>query len=149
MIAFHRQRQRVPDELALPADGHITACDVNAEWTATARRYWVEAGVAEKIELRLGPALDTLDTLLRAGHAGSYDFAFIDADKGNYPGYYQRCLALLRPGGLIAVDNTLWSGKVAHTREIGKPTLSPSANSTRHYAVMTAFCFPWFRSGMD
>ncbi|MBI2383086.1 MAG: class I SAM-dependent methyltransferase [Gammaproteobacteria bacterium] len=99
--------------LALPADGYLLACDVAEDWTAVARRYWARAGVAHRIELRLAPALDTLDAELRAGRAGGYDFAFIDADKGNYEGYYERCLQLLRAGGLIAVDNTLWSGRVA------------------------------------
>lgn len=99
--------------LALPEDGQIVACDVSEEWTSIARRYWEEAGVASKIDLRLAPALESLDALVGAGEAGTFDFAFIDADKGNYAGYYERSLALLRPGGLIAVDNTLWSGKVA------------------------------------
>jgi predicted O-methyltransferase YrrM len=99
--------------LALPPEGRVIACDISAEYTAIARRHWDAAGVAGRIELRLGPAADTLDALLAAGGAGSYDFAFIDADKPAYPAYYERCLALLRPGGLIAVDNTLWGGAVA------------------------------------
>jgi predicted O-methyltransferase YrrM len=99
--------------LALPADGRVVACDVSEEWTAVARRYWKKAGVADKVDLRLAPALATLDAMLAAGEAGRYDFAFIDADKGNYAGYYERCLKLLRSGGLIAVDNTLWNGWVA------------------------------------
>ena len=99
--------------LALPEDGRLIACDVSEEWTAIARRYWEEAGVAHKIDLRLAPALQTLDELLDEGSAGTFDFAFIDADKEGYDAYYERCLALLRPGGLIAVDNTLWSGRVA------------------------------------
>lgn len=99
--------------LALPEDGRIIACDVSEEWTAIARRYWREAGVEGKIELRLGPALDTLDQLLGEGEAGRFDFAFIDADKENYLSYYERVLPLLRSGGLIAVDNVLWSGRVA------------------------------------
>ena len=98
--------------LALPADGRIVACDVSEEWTAIARRHWEKAGVAGKIDLRLAPALETLDALIAQGEAGRYDFAFIDADKKNYPGYYERCLTLIRAGGLIAVDNTLWSGAV-------------------------------------
>lgn len=97
----------------LPEDGHIIACDVSEEWTDMARRYWREAGVAERIDLRIGPALDTLDALLADGEQDSFDFAFIDADKSNYDGYYERVLELLRPGGLMTVDNTLWSGKVA------------------------------------
>ena len=99
--------------LALPPDGRILACDVEPETAAMARRYWAEAGVAEKIDLRLAPALDTLDRLLAEGAAGSFDFAFIDADKSNYEAYYERCLALLRQGGLLAVDNVLWNGRVA------------------------------------
>jgi predicted O-methyltransferase YrrM len=99
--------------LALPADGHITACDVSEEWTSIARRYWQEAKVGHKIDLYLAPALQTLDRLVAHGQAGSFDFAFIDADKENYWGYYERSLALLRPGGLIAIDNTLWSGRPA------------------------------------
>jgi predicted O-methyltransferase YrrM len=98
---------------ALPPDGRLITCDVSEEWTAMARRYWQEAGVAGRIDLRLGPATATLDGLLREGGAGSFDFAFIDADKENYDAYYEACLRLLRPGGLIAVDNVLWSGSVA------------------------------------
>jgi caffeoyl-CoA O-methyltransferase len=99
--------------LALPADGQLVACDVSEEWTNVARRYWREAGVEARIDLRLGPALQTLDALLAGGQAGSFDFAFVDADKTSYDGYYERCLSLLRSGGLLAVDNTLWSGAVA------------------------------------
>ena len=99
--------------LALPPDGKITACDMSEEWTQIARRYWQEAGVAQKIELRLAPALKTLDELLAENQADTFDFAFIDADKENYLAYYERCLKLLRHGGLIAIDNTLWSGRVA------------------------------------
>jgi caffeoyl-CoA O-methyltransferase len=103
--------------LALPADGRIVACDVSEEWTGIARHYWKEAGVEQKIELRLQPAVQTLDALLVQGQAGSFDFAFIDADKTSYDAYYERCLTLLRPGGLLAVDNTLWSGAVADSRD--------------------------------
>jgi predicted O-methyltransferase YrrM len=99
--------------LALPADGRILACDVSDEYTRVGRRYWERAGVAPKIELVLGPALQTLDARVAAGEDGHYDFAFIDADKANYDGYYERCLKLLRTGGLIAFDNVLWSGRVA------------------------------------
>jgi predicted O-methyltransferase YrrM len=99
--------------LALPADGKLVACDVSEEFTNVARRYWREAGVESKVDLRLGPALATLNALIAEGGRGTYDFAFIDADKSNYDGYYERCLELMRPGGLIAVDNTLWSGAVA------------------------------------
>jgi predicted O-methyltransferase YrrM len=99
--------------LALPADGTLVACDISEEWTNVARRYWQEAGVASKIELHVQPALRTLDALIAAGQAASFDFAFIDADKTAYDSYYERCLTLLRPGGLLAVDNSLWSGAVA------------------------------------
>lgn len=99
--------------LALPAEGRIVACDVNEDTTAVARRYWAEAGVADKIELRLGPALDTLEALLADGGAETFDFAFIDADKVNYDAYYEGALALLRQGGLMVIDNVLWSGAVA------------------------------------
>jgi caffeoyl-CoA O-methyltransferase len=99
--------------LALPDDGHLLACDVSDEFTAVGRPHWSRAGVAHKIELVLAPALQTLDARLAAGETGGYDFAFIDADKVNYDGYYERCLRLVRPGGLIAVDNVLWSGRVA------------------------------------
>lgn len=99
--------------LALPDDGHLLACDISDEYTRVGRPYWEQAGVAHKIDLRLAPARETLDAELAAGAAGQYDFAFIDADKTGYDAYYERCLQLLRPGGLIAVDNTLWSGNVA------------------------------------
>ncbi|MEL6398401.1 MAG: class I SAM-dependent methyltransferase [Cyanobacteria bacterium J06626_4] len=99
--------------LALPPDGAITACDVSEEYTEIARRYWQAAGVADKITLHLAPAIDTLDALLSSGQVGTFDFAFIDADKVNYRHYYEKSLALLRPGGLIAIDNVLWGGDVA------------------------------------
>ncbi len=98
--------------LALPEDGRLVACDVSEEWTAIGRRYWEEAGVAHKIDLRLAPALETLDGLLAEGLAGTFDFAFIDADKEGYDAYYERALKLIRTGGLITFDNTLWEGKV-------------------------------------
>src|SRR5262249_11849949 len=98
--------------LALPDDGHIVACDVSEKWTSVARRYWREAGVEGKIDFQLRPALETLDELIAKGEAGSFDFVFIDADKENYLNYYERALTLVRPGGLIAVDNVLWSGRV-------------------------------------
>ncbi|MDX1434121.1 MAG: class I SAM-dependent methyltransferase, partial [Gammaproteobacteria bacterium] len=110
--------------LALPADGRLTACDVNEEWTAMARRYWAEAGVAEKIDLRIAPAVDTLDALVRDGRAGYFDFAFIDADKVSYPAYYERCLTLVRAGGLIAIDNTLWQGRVIDERDQSDDTVT-------------------------
>ena len=99
--------------LALPADGRVLACDISDEYTRVGKPFWQQAGVAHKIELVLGPALATLDARLKSGEAGRYDFAFIDADKTNYAGYYERCLQLLRTGGLIVFDNMLWSGAVA------------------------------------
>ena len=101
--------------LALPPGGRLVACDVNAEWTDMARRYWAEAGVADRIDLRLAPALETLDALIAEGEAGTFDFAFIDADKKIYDAYFERILTLLRPGGLVCVDNVLWSGSVIDT----------------------------------
>jgi predicted O-methyltransferase YrrM len=99
--------------LVLPQDGKVVACDINAKTTAIARQFWKEAGVDAKVELRLQPALQTLDELLAEEGAGSFDFAFVDADKTGYRGYYEKLIELIRPGGLIAVDNTLWSGHVA------------------------------------
>lgn len=99
--------------LAMPGDGRLIACDVSAEWTQIARSYWREAGVESRIDLRLQPALRTLDELLSDGGGSSFDFAFLDADKPNYPLYYERLLELVRAGGLICIDNTLWSGTVA------------------------------------
>lgn len=103
--------------LALPDDGRILACDVSEEWTSIARRFWRDAGVDRKIDLKLQPAMRTLEALVEAGEAGQYDFAFIDADKPSYDAYYEMLLTLLRPGGLIAIDNTLWSGRVADPSE--------------------------------
>ena len=99
--------------LALPPTGKLVACDMSEEFTAIARRYWQKAGVADKINLHIAPAVETLDQLLAAGEAETFDFVFIDADKSNYNTYYERSLQLVRPGGLIAIDNVLWSGKVA------------------------------------
>jgi len=93
--------------LALPADGHVITCDVSREWTDVGRRFWREAGIESRIDLRLGPALETLDELLEQGEANRFDFAFIDADKPSYVTYYEKLLLLIRPGGLIAADNTL------------------------------------------
>ncbi len=98
--------------LALPSEGRVVGCDINSEWTKIARRFWEKAGVANKIDLRLAPALETLQQLLDQGEAGTYDFAFIDADKANYPFYYELSLSLIRRGGLIAIDNVLFGGKV-------------------------------------
>ncbi len=99
--------------MALPDDGCLLCCDVSEQWTSVARRYWQRAGVAHKIGLRLGPALQTLESMTSNGEKGSFDFAFVDADKTGYREYYERCLELLRPGGLVMFDNMLWEGKVA------------------------------------
>ena len=105
--------------LALPEDGQVIACDISDEWTSLGRPYWQEAGVAHKIDLRLAPALETLNTL-----TGPFDFAFIDADKVNYDAYYERCLQLVRPGGLILIDNTLWHGDVINPAKQDADTLA-------------------------
>jgi caffeoyl-CoA O-methyltransferase len=110
--------------LVLPADGKLIACDVSEEYTAIARRYWARAGVAGKIELRLAPALETLRQLLAEGAAGSFDFAFIDADKREYDGYYEAVLKLLRQGGLMTIDNVLWGGAVADPRKRDADTVA-------------------------
>jgi predicted O-methyltransferase YrrM len=98
--------------LALPADGEIVCCDVSEEWTSVARRYWSEAGVADRVDLRLGPALETLDDLIAGGASGTFDFAFIDASKQEYPDYHERILRLLRQGGLAVYDNVFWDGDI-------------------------------------
>ncbi|MGZ8254149.1 MAG: class I SAM-dependent methyltransferase [Burkholderiaceae bacterium] len=105
--------------LVLPDDGRLLACDISDEYTRVARPYWKRAGVEHRIELVLEPAVNTLDARIAAGQSGQYDFAFIDADKSNYANYYERCLKLLRTGGLIAFDNVLWSGRVARPAEPG------------------------------
>ncbi|MEB3293970.1 MAG: class I SAM-dependent methyltransferase [Synechococcales bacterium] len=106
--------------MALPAEGQLIACDINEDYTAIARRYWQQAGVSDKIQLRLAPALETLDQLLAEGQAGTFDFVFIDADKGNYQNYFDRSLQLVRSGGLIAIDNVLWSGRVVEEQSQDK-----------------------------
>jgi caffeoyl-CoA O-methyltransferase len=98
--------------LALPTNGRLIACDISEEWTSVGKRYWRAAGVAKKIDLRIGPAAETLDELLKKGQAGKFDFGFIDADKPNYDAYYERALKLLRKGGLLLIDNVLWGGSV-------------------------------------
>jgi predicted O-methyltransferase YrrM len=108
--------------LALPPTGKLVCCDVSEEWTAIARRFWERAGVAHKIDLRLAPALDTLDRLLAGGGANTFDFAFIDADKTNYDAYYERCLLLVRAAGVIAIDNVLWGGSVADPTDTSQDT---------------------------
>jgi caffeoyl-CoA O-methyltransferase len=108
--------------LALPADGRIVCCDVSEEFTAVARRYWAEAGVADRVDLRLAPALETLEGLLQTDGARSFDLAFIDADKTNYRGYVEAALLLVRQGGVIAIDNVLWSGRVIDPEETDEDT---------------------------
>jgi len=109
---------------ALPDDGRVIACDVSEEWTAIAKRYWAQAGVTDKIDLRLAPAVETLQALLDQGQAGSFDFAFIDADKQSQPQYYELCLQLMRTGGVIAIDNVLWDGAVADQTDQGSDTVA-------------------------
>ncbi len=116
--------------LSLPANGRIVACDRSREWTDIARRYWEKAGVAEKLELRLGSALETLAALAAEGASGSFDFAFVDADKENAERYYEHALGLLRKGGLFAFDNALWGGSVADP--------SDQRDSTRAVRALTA-----------
>jgi caffeoyl-CoA O-methyltransferase len=118
---------------SLPAHGRLTACDISESWTSVAKRYWALAGVADKIDLRLGPALETLDALITGGQAGTYDFAFIDADKQNYDGYYERALRLLRPGGLLIIDNVLWDGRVADARVVDEETRAIRALNEKIY----------------
>lgn len=120
--------------LALPEDGHIVACDVSEEYTAVARRYWRDAGVDHKIALKLAPAVKTLDKLIAADEKRQYDFAYIDADKMNYAEYYERVLKLLRPGGLIAVDNTLWGGSVVDASDQSDSTAAIRAFNDKLYA---------------
>jgi O-methyltransferase len=116
---------------ALPADGRLIACDISAEYTRIAQEYWARAGVADRIDLRLAPASETLAALLAEGAAGSFDLAFIDADKTGYAGYYEQCLALLRPGGLIVVDNVLWNGRVLDTASADEDTRAIQAFNRR------------------
>jgi len=119
--------------LALPDDGRLLACDISAEYTAVGRPFWQQAGVAHKIDLRLAPALQTLDAELAAGAAGRYDFAFIDADKTGYDAYYERCLQLLRAGGLIAIDNVLWGGSVARASKDAETRALQALNDKLHH----------------
>lgn len=120
--------------LALPTDGKIIACDVSQEWTQIAKPFWEAAGISNKIELHLGPALETLDQLLhRQENFNSFDFAFIDADKANYSLYYEKCLKLIRKGGLIAIDNTLWYGDVANPQKQDASTQAIRALNEKLY----------------
>jgi O-methyltransferase len=118
----------------LPPEGRILCCDINDTYAAIARKYWAMAGVAGKIDMRVAPALDTLNDLLAKGATGSYDYAFIDADKSNYDIYYEKCLELLRPGGLIAIDNTLWDGKVADLKIADADTVAIRALNAKLFS---------------
>ncbi|HEY4957889.1 MAG TPA: class I SAM-dependent methyltransferase [Caldimonas sp.] len=118
--------------LALPDDGKLLACDISDDYTRVGRPFWEQAGVAHKIELRLAPARETLEARIAAGEAGHYDFAFIDADKSSYDAYYECCLQLLRPGGLIAIDNTLWGGAVAKPATDADTTALQRLNAKLH-----------------
>ena len=120
--------------LGLPEDGELVACDVSEEYTAVAKRYWQRAGVERRVRLKLGPALGTLDQLLAAGQAETFDFAFVDADKENYAAYYDRCLQLLRRGGLLAIDNVLWGGSVANPEDQRSSTQAIRALNERLHA---------------
>jgi len=134
---------------ALPPDGKLICCDISEEWTNIARRYWEEAGVSEKIDLRLNPGVKTLDELIDAGESGTFDFAFIDADKVNYDNYYERALTLLRPNGVVAIDNVMWSGTV-----IDKDVTDPSTEAIRalnkkiHSDTRVSACMMFIGDGM-
>ena len=118
--------------LALPADGRLLACDISDAYTQVGKPYWEAAGIARKIDLQIAPAVATLDARLAAGAAGTFDFAFIDADKVGYDDYYECCLRLLRPGGLIAIDNTLWGGSVAHAADSPDTAALQALNEKLH-----------------
>lgn len=135
--------------LALPADGKVISCDVSEDFPAVGRPFWDEAGVRERIELRIGPAVRTLDSLLANGGADSFDFAFIDADKDNYVRYYEQCLALVRPGGIVAVDNTLWDGRPADLANNESSTRAiRELNARIHADARVDLCFLPFADGM-
>jgi caffeoyl-CoA O-methyltransferase len=118
--------------LALPDDGYLLACDISDEYTRVGKPYWQAAGVAARIDLRIGPALQTLDARLAAGETGTYDFAFIDADKTGYDAYYERCLELVRQGGVIAIDNVLWNGSVARPAKTADTQALQALNDKLH-----------------
>jgi predicted O-methyltransferase YrrM len=134
---------------ALPQDGRLICCDVSEEWTSIGRRFWREAGVDGKIDLRIAPALDTLAALEKQGEAGRFDFAFIDADKPNYDAYYEACLRLVRTGGLIAIDNVLWSGAVADPKKADESTLALKAlNHKIHADERVDMCLTMIGDGL-
>jgi caffeoyl-CoA O-methyltransferase len=134
--------------LALPDDGRVLACDISDDYTRIGKPFWQQAGVAGKIDLRLAPALATLDACLAAGEAGRYDFAFIDADKSGYDAYYERCLQLLRPGGLIMIDNTLWSGEVAKPSQSADTRALQALNDKLHHDERVDLCLLPFSDGV-
>ncbi|MBX2823947.1 MAG: class I SAM-dependent methyltransferase [Gammaproteobacteria bacterium] len=119
---------------SLPDDGTLVACDVNREWTDVGKRFWKLAGVEQKIDLRIAPALETLEGLIAKGQTDTFDFAFIDADKTNYVAYYESCLSLVRPGGIVAVDNTLWGGSVADPKKSDADTNQIRALNAKMHA---------------
>jgi predicted O-methyltransferase YrrM len=120
--------------LALPADGQIVCCDISTEWTDIARRAWADAGVADRVDLRIGPAVETLDALLSSEGTNSFELAFIDADKPSYLDYYERCVELVRPGGAILIDNVLWSGRVVDATDNDANTVAIRALNDRVHA---------------
>jgi caffeoyl-CoA O-methyltransferase len=134
--------------LALPEDGRVLACDISTDYTRIGQPFWEQAGVAGRIDLRIAPALDTLDACLAAGEAGHYDFAFIDADKAGYDAYYERCLKLLRPGGLIMIDNTLWSGAVARPARDAETRALQALNDKLHRDERVDLCVLPFSDGV-
>jgi predicted O-methyltransferase YrrM/uncharacterized protein with PIN domain len=134
--------------LALPADGRVLACDISDDYTRIGKPFWAQAGVADRIDLQLAPALATLDARLSAGEAGRYDFAFIDADKTSYEAYYERCLQLLRPGGLIVIDNTLWGGDVARPSESADTRALQALNDKLHHDERIDLCLLPFSDGV-
>ena len=115
---------------ALPADGTLVCCDVSEEWTAVGKKYWEQAGVSDRVSLRIGPAIGTLKAMRDAGEEGTFDFGFIDADKANYQSYYEHVLALLRTGGLLLIDNVLWGGSVANPDKTDEDTEAIRALNT-------------------
>ena len=119
--------------MALPDNGYIVACDISREWTSIAERYWAEAGVSQKIDLRIAPALDTLKQLIAEGQENTFDFVFIDADKTNYENYYESCLQLLRVGGVIILDNVLWGGSVIDKNDNEEDTRAIRAINEKVY----------------
>ena len=134
--------------LALPDDGYVLACDISDDFTRIGKPFWQQAGVAHKIDLQLAPAVTTLDARLAAGEAGHYDFAFIDADKTSYDDYYERCLRLVRPGGLVMIDNTLWGGDVARPAETADTRALQALNDKLHRDERIDLCLLPFSDGV-